>query len=303
MKQPTYKGTGVALITPFTPSKTIDYPALERIINFVIDSGVDYVVSLGTTGEAITLSSEECRAVLDFTIKIVDQRVPLVAGLFGHNYTEKLVKGIKNYNLDGIDAIMSSSPAYSKPPQEGIYRHYMAIGEVSPVPIIIYNVPGRTSSNIHPETILRLAEASKKFAAVKEASGDIVQAMQIIKNKPEEFLVVCGDDPIALPMIACGGAGVISVIANAFPAHFSDMTRAALAGDLQHARQISDELLDIHPWLYVEGNPVGIKAAMEIMGHCSREVRIPLVPLSNSHYEELKKELQMVKSSAKLIKS
>ena len=303
MKQPKFRGTGVALITPFTPSKAIDYPALERIINFVIDSGVDYVVSLGTTGEAITLSSKECRAVLDFTIKTVDQRVPVVAGLFGHNYTEKLVKGIQDYNMDGIDAIMSSSPAYSKPPQEGIYRHYMAIAEVSPVPIIIYNVPGRTSSNIHPETILRLAEASNQFAAVKEASGDIVQAMQIIKNKPEDFLVICGEDPITLPMIACGGAGVISVIANVFPAHFSKMTRAALNGDLQFARQISDELLDIHPWLYVEGNPVGIKAAMEIMEHCTKDVRIPLVPLSNGSYASLRKELLKVKSPAQLIKS
>lgn len=290
MQQHKFSGTGVALVTPFS-NHDVDYPALKKIINFVIKGGVDYIVSLGTTGEAITLSSEECRQVFDFTIKTVDGRVPLVAGLFGHNFTEKLVKGIKNYNLDGFDAIMSSSPAYSKPPQEGIYQHYMKIAEASPTPIIIYNVPGRTSSNVLAETTLRLAESSKKFVAVKEASGDLVQASQIIKYRPEHFLVISGDDPLAVPLLACGGHGVISVIANLFPNRFSTMIRAALDGNFDLAHRIHLDLLDVHPWLYKEGNPVGIKAAMEIIGKCSKEVRIPLVSLTDSSYNSLKKEI------------
>lgn len=290
MQQHKFSGTGVALVTPFH-NYDVDYPALKNIIDFVIDGGVDYIVSLGTTGEAITLSSEECRQVFDFTIKAVDSRVPIVAGLFGHNYTEKLVNGIKNYNFDGFDAIMSSSPAYSKPPQEGIYQHYMKIAEASPIPIIIYNVPGRTSSNVHPETTLRLAESSPKFVAVKEASGDLVQASQIIKNRPDNFLVLSGDDPLALPLISCGGDGVISVIANLFPNRFSTMIRAALDGNFETARRIHLDLLDVHPWLYKEGNPIGIKAAMEVIGKCSKEVRIPLVPLSTASYNSLKQEI------------
>lgn len=293
MQQHKFKGTGVALVTPFR-NYEVDYPALENVINFVIDGGVDYIVSLGTTGEAITLSSEECRAVFDFTIKTVDERVPIVAGLFGHNYTEKLAKGIKNYNFDGFDALMSSSPAYNKPPQEGIYQHYMRIAEASPIPIIIYNVPGRTSSNVHAETTLRLAEASDKFMAVKEASGDLIQASQIIKYRPDHFLVLSGDDPLALPLISCGGDGVISVIANLFPGRFSTMISAALSGDFQLAQKIHLELLNIHPWLYVEGNPIGIKAALEIIGRCSKEVRIPLVPLTDATYSKLKKEIGKV---------
>ena len=293
MQQHKFRGTGVALVTPFR-DHDVDYPALKNIINFVIDGGVDYIVSLGTTGEAITLSSDECRQVFDFTIQVVDGRVPLVAGLFGHNYTEKLANGIRNYNFDGFDALMSSSPAYNKPPQEGIFQHYMKIAEASPVPIIIYNVPGRTSSNIHAETTLRLAEASKKFVAVKEASGDLVQASQIIKYRPDHLLVLSGDDPLALPLIACGGDGVISVIANAFPNLFSTMIRAALEGNFNLASQINLDLLDIHPWLYVEGNPIGIKAAMEILGKCTKEMRIPLVPLTDGSYANLKKEIGKV---------
>lgn len=291
MKQQKFSGTGVALVTPFR-NKTIDYPALQGIIEFVIKGGVDYLVSLGTTGEAVTLSSKECRQVLDFTIEKVDGRIPIAAGLFGSNYTESLVAKIKGYNFDGIDAVMSSSPAYNKPPQEGIYQHYMAVAEVAPVPIIIYNVPGRTGSNVLPETVLRLAEASDKFAAVKEASGNLTQAMQIIKNKPDNFLVLSGDDPLALPLIASGGDGLISVIANAYPAAFSDMIRATRSGEWPTAQALNLALLDVHPWLYVEGNPVGIKAAMEILGLCRREVRLPLSPLSDKAFQSLKLEME-----------
>lgn len=293
MKQQKFRGTGVALVTPFK-NKAIDYPTLERIIEHVITGGVEYVVSLGTTGEAITLTSQECRDVLDFTIKTVAKRVPIVAGFFGGNFTDSLVTKIQNYNFDGIDAIMSSSPAYSKPSQEGIFQHYMAIEKVSPIPIIIYNVPGRTSSNVLPDTVLRLAHASEKFVAVKEASGDVVQAMKILKNRPEHLLVLSGDDPLTLPIIASGGDGVISVIANALPALFSDMVRAALAGDLDTARRLNLELLDVHPLLYTEGNPAGIKAAMEILRLGSKEVRIPLTSVSDITYQALKGELEKV---------
>ena len=299
MNQP-FRGTGVALVTPFK-EHWVDYDALEKIIEHTIQGGVDYIVALGTTGEAITQSREECRAVFDFTIEKVDKRVPIVAGLFGSNYTERLVEGIKNYNLDGFAAIMSSSPAYNKPPQEGIYQHFMAVEEVSPLPIIIYNVPGRTSSNITAETTLRLAHASDKFVAVKEASGDIGQAMQIIKNRPSNFAVISGDDPLTLPMIACGGDGVISVIANAFPAEFSDMVRAAIGGDFQKARMLNDLLLDVHPWLYVDGNPTGVKAALEMIGLCRKEVRLPLVPASKQTMEGLWEEVKKIIRSPHLV--
>lgn len=281
------------MVTPFR-NKAVDYDALETIIEHVIQGGVDYLVSLGTTGEAITLSSKECREVFDFTIKVVKGRKPLVAGLFGSNFTEALVEKIRNYNLEGFDAIMSSSPAYSKPPQEGIFQHYMQVVGISPVPIIIYNVPGRTCSNVKPETILRLAESSDKFAGVKEASGNLEQAMKILKHRPEHFAVISGDDPLTVPMMSCGGDGAISVIANMYPAHFSAMVRSALEGDFATAARLNAELLDIHPWLYIENNPVGVKAGMEILGLCSKEVRIPLVPLSEGNYEHLKKEMALV---------
>jgi len=204
------------------------------------------------------------------------------------------VDGIRNYDFDGIDAIMSSSPAYSKPSQEGIFQHYMKIAEVAPRPIIIYNVPGRTCSNVLPETILRLAEASEQFIAVKEAAGDVVQAMQIAKNKPENFLLLSGDDPLTLPIIASGGMGVISVIANAFPREFSTMVRAAIDGDYDLARSQNANLLDVHPWLYTDGNPPGVKAAMEILGLCRRDVRIPQTSVSEATFQALKAEIEKV---------
>lgn len=298
MKQQQFRGTGVALVTPFKDSE-VDFSSLGKIIEHTISGGVDYLVSLGTTGEAVTLSAEECRKVVDFTKKVNAGRVPLVAGFFGSNDTAALVGKIKNFDFNGFDGILSSSPAYNKPTQEGIYQHYMKIAEVCPVPIIIYNVPGRTASNILPDTILRLANASEKFAAVKEASGDIVQGMKIIKEKPEHFSVLSGDDPTAFSLIAAGGQGVISVIANALPEQFSEMVRAALNGDIDTARDINLQLLDVHPWLYVDGNPAGIKAAMEILNFGSRDVRLPLVPIQERNFLSLKKELEKVLSKKK----
>ncbi len=291
MNQPKLSGTGVALVTPFR-DKAIDFPALERMINYVIEGGVDFIVSLGTTGEATNQSAEECRQVLDFTLEKVAGRVPVVAGLFGGNYTQRLVNVIKDYNFDGFSAIMSSSPAYIKPSQDGIFAHYMALAEVSPLPIIIYNVPGRTSSNIEAETTIRLAHASDKFLAVKEASGDIAQAIKIIKEKPGRFQVWSGEDPLTYPILACGGTGVISVIANAFPKEFSGMVRYAMQGNFTEARELNELLHDIHPHLYAHGNPAGVKAVLDMLGLCSKEVRIPLTQLPDSDYQKLRAEIQ-----------
>ena len=299
MRPQLFKGTGVATITPFLENGKIDYTALEKIIEYQIEGGVDYIVSLGTTGEAVTLSSKECREVFDFTIKIVNERVPIVAGLFGRNDTKALVDRINEFNFDGFSGILSSNPAYTKPSQEGIFQHYMHVAKASPLPIIIYNVPGRTSSNVSAETIVRLANASEKFVAVKEASGDIVQGMSMIKHAPDDFLVLSGDDPTALGLIAGGGDGVISVIANSHPHVFSNMVNAALNGDFATAQKLNIELHDIHQWLYCEGNPVGVKGAMEILGLSSRHVRLPLTPLSADNLSKLKAEMEKTEVSLK----
>lgn len=289
MKQ--FRGTGVALVTPFSNGK-VDYASLKRIIDYNINSGVDYLVSLGTTGEAVNLSEKECQKILRFTAKVANGRVPLVAGLFGDNNTFRLIERLNKYDLEGYAAVMSASPHYVKPNQEGIYRHFMEVAKATPLPIILYNVPGRTSSNMTAATTLRLAHASDKFIAIKEASGDITQAAKIIKEKPADFLVISGDDPTALGLIACGGDGVISVIGNAFPSEFSDMIRAALNGDFATATQLNLQLINVHDWLYIDGNPVGIKAALNILGYCNTDVRLPLAPMAPANFKQLKKEME-----------
>jgi 4-hydroxy-tetrahydrodipicolinate synthase len=294
MDQQKFSGTGVALVTPFLNGK-IDFAALERIIEHVIQGGVDFLVSLGTTGEAITLSERECREVFDFTLRVNNGRLPVVAGMFGDNNTARLVERVKSFNFEGFDAIMSSSPSYSKPSQEGIFLHFMELEKVSPLPIIIYNVPSRTGRNVQADTALRLANASKKFIAIKEAAGDMAQAMRLIKYRPDHLLVLSGDDPLTLPIIACGGHGVISVIANAMPREWSDMTRAALSGDLHTARRLNNQLLDIHPWLYIEGNPSGVKGLMEYLGLCSKEVRLPMAPISEANLKALVFEVEKLR--------
>jgi len=287
-----FSGTGVALITPFTNKGAVDFSALERIIEHCISGGVDYLVSLGTTGEAITLSRKECLEVFAFTVKINKGRVPLMAGLFGHNDTAALQERIRTFDFTGFDGILSSSPAYSKPTQEGIYQHYMKVAEVAPLPIVIYNVPGRTSSTVAPETILRLAKASNRFVAVKDATGDLIGAAKIIKDKPDHFQVLSGDDPTCLPLLSIGGTGVISVIGNLLPGPYSQMVQAARSGDFSTARAIHLATINLHHWLYLEGNPSGIKAALEIAGICERHMRLPLVSYTDAAFGKMKKEIE-----------
>jgi 4-hydroxy-tetrahydrodipicolinate synthase len=272
-----FTGTGVALVTPFK-NGMVDYDGLKRLINHNIDGGVEFLVSLGTTGESVTLSEAEQHAVLDFTIKIVAGRVAIVAG-FGGNNTAALIQNIKNYHFKGIDGILSASPAYNKPTQEGIYQHFMAIAAIAPCPIILYNVPGRTASNMTPETTLRLANASDKFVAIKEASGNLAQCMDIVNGeKPAHFSVLSGDDNLTLPMLACGMDGLVSVIANAYPKGYSDLVRAGLKGDFETARKLHYSFMNLVDLLFVDGNPAGVKYALQQLGVCGEELRLPLVP-------------------------
>ena len=288
-------GTGVALVTPFKNGK-VDFDALTKIVEHVIHGGVDYLVALGTTGESATLSEVEQRQVLDHILKVNDQRKPIVAGNFGGNDTAALCTRIKHYNFSGIDAILSSSPAYNKPTQEGIYRHYMAIAEVSPIPVILYNVPGRTGSHVLPTTTIRIAKESQTVAAIKDASGNIDQGAEIIQAGISGFTVLSGDDPTALSLVQAGGRGAISVVANLFPEIFSSMITAAINGDNQSATALNDQLADLHPLLYEEGNPSGIKAAMSAIGLCESELRLPLVAASDSLKSMIKLEVERINS-------
>ena len=281
------KGTGVALVTPFNEDKSVDYKGLENLLNHVIDGGIDYLVLMGTTGESVTLSKVEKVAVVDFCKKINNSRIPVVLGIGGNN-TMQVVEDIKSANLDGIDAILSVSPAYNKPSQEGIYQHYKMISGNCPLPIIVYNVPGRTASNISAETIIRLANDFKNIVAVKEASGDMDQIMKIIKNKPSDFVVLSGDDGLTLPMIHMGAEGVISVIGQSHPKEYSDMVSFGLSGNKEIANQLHNKLYDFYVPLYAEGNPVGVKACLELLGICKSQVRLPLVEASDAIKNELK---------------
>jgi 4-hydroxy-tetrahydrodipicolinate synthase len=287
------RGTGVALITPFNQEKEIDYPALQKLIEHCIAGGVDSLISMGTTGESVTLTKEEKAQLLAFTIKQAAGRAQIIVGIGGNN-TQEVADEIESLDTTGISAILSSSPAYNKPSQEGIYQHYMALEKVAKLPIIIYNVPGRTASNLTAETTLRLAHASSKFAGVKEASGDLAQATKIIKDRPEHFLVLSGDDPLALALVGIGGDGVISVIANAYPKEFSQMIRMSLNGEFKAAQKINNTLFDLHKWLYIDGNPSGIKAACHLLGICENEFRLPLVPMAAANYQKLREAMQAI---------
>jgi len=281
------KGTGVAIVTPFKLDKSVDYSALEKLVNHLIDGGIDYLVVMGTTGESVTLSVSEKKEILDFVVKINNKRLPIVLGI-GGNCTATVVDLFKTTDLSDVDAILSVSPYYNKPTQEGIYQHYKALAEVTDKPIILYNVPGRTASNIAAKTTLRLANDFKNIVAVKEASGSLEQCMEIINNKPEGFLVISGDDALTLPMIACGGNGVISVLANAYPKGFSDMVSAALANDLVTARALHYKYFEMIHYLFVDGNPAGVKVALNLLDIMNVDVRLPLVDVTESTFNKIK---------------
>ena len=288
MKKHKFSGTGVALITPFKNNKDVDYQSLEKIINHVVENDVDYIVTLGTTGETPTLLSAEKNEIVRFTVQTVARRIPVVVGIGGNN-TSDTVQTIHKFDLQGIDGILSVVPYYNKPNQEGIYQHYKTIGEASPLPVIAYNVPGRTGVNMTAETTLRIAADCPNIVAVKEASGNISQIMQILKNRPEHFLVLSGDDNLTFPMLALGADGVISVAVQAAPKTFSDMVRLTLAGDFASARTKHYQMLDLMDALFADGSPAGIKAALSLSELCKNELRLPLVPVNEKVFEVIQK--------------
>ncbi|MBC7650878.1 MAG: 4-hydroxy-tetrahydrodipicolinate synthase [Deinococcales bacterium] len=272
-------GTGVAIVTPFKKDANVDFNALETIINHIINGGAEYIVTLGTTGETPTLSRDEKLAILDITIDIVNNRVPVVVGI-GGNDTAAIIKDLETFPLDNVSAILSASPYYSKPSQEGLFLHYKALAQASPKPILLYNVPGRTGRNLAAATTTLLAHEVPNIGGIKEAHSDMTQCMQIIRDRPADFLVVTGDDELSLPQIACGFDGVISVAANAFPQQFSHMIRLCLKGNFEAARAIHYKLLDAYTMLFVENNPAGVKAFMYELGLLQNVLRLPVTPVS-----------------------
>ena len=275
-----FVGTGVALVTPFKKDFSVDHEALEKIINHVIEGGVEYLVVLGTTGEPATLTSQEKEAVIDTVIKVNNKRLPLVLGVGGNN-TMQLVDELKTRDFSAFSAILSVSPYYNKPTQEGIYQHFSAIAKASPIPVILYNVPGRTASNMLPSTVLRLANEFPNIIGIKEAAGDIVQAMKIIQGKPKDFLVISGDDMITLPMVLAGGSGVISVIGEGFPKEFSQMVRLGLERKVEEAYALHYKIADATDMIFEQGNPAGIKQVFKALGLSENTVRLPLVSVND----------------------
>jgi 4-hydroxy-tetrahydrodipicolinate synthase len=283
----------VALVTPFLSNGKIDLKGLGKLIGYCIDGGVEYLVSLGTTGESPTLSKEEKLEVLNFTISHTRSRVPIVAG-FGGNDTAAVIKEIKAFHFKGIAAVLSVSPSYNKPTQAGIVAHYKAIAKASPVPVILYNVPGRTSSNMSAETTIELSKV-KNIIGIKEASGNFGQCMQIVKNTSKDFLKISGDDNITLPLLALGFDGVISVSGQGFPMQFSQMVREGLKGDFVAARKLHYPLVDVTDMLFAEGNPGGIKHVLQLKGVCKNNVRLPLVGISSGLQSKIKAEVAKIK--------
>ncbi|MEZ4756435.1 MAG: 4-hydroxy-tetrahydrodipicolinate synthase [Flavobacteriales bacterium] len=292
-----FRGLGVALVTPFRPNGQIDFAGLEKLIEHQIAGGVDYVVSMGTTGESVTLTKAEKKELLAQTIGFVRNRVPVVLGVGGNN-TAEVIESLNAFDMDGVDAILSVSPYYNKPTQEGIYQHYKAIAQVALRPIILYNVPGRTGSNMSADTTLRLAKDFRNIIAIKEASANLDQMGRILKHKPKDFMLISGDDALTLPILAMGGVGVISVVGNALPREFSTLVNAALKGDLDTARREHLRLIDVIELLFVEGNPGGIKEALKILGICGNPVRLPLVNVS----EATAKRLYQALADAEVVK-
>ncbi|MCU0362382.1 MAG: 4-hydroxy-tetrahydrodipicolinate synthase [Bacteroidales bacterium] len=292
-----FKGTGVAIVTPFKNDSSIDFSALGRIIEHVIGGGVNYIVVLGTTGEASTLSKDEKKAVISYAVEAVAGRLPIVAGIGGNN-TQEVVNSVRNTDLEGIEGILSVAPYYNKPGQKGLYQHFKAIATASSLPVILYNVPGRTGVNISADTCLELAHEFGNIVAVKEASGDLAQIMKILRGKPESFSVISGDDMLTIPVIAAGGSGVISVLANAFPAECSELAGHALKGNFKSAREIQFRYLEMIELLFAEGNPSGVKEMMSIMNLCNNNVRLPLVPVGRNMHARIQKAMEEVRGKS-----
>ncbi len=284
-------GMGVALITPFKEDESIDFDALARLIEYQIQNGTDYLVVLGTTAETPTLTEAEKMAIQDFVLERAKGRIPLVLGVSGNN-TRAVVDRLKRDPLDGFDAVLSVVPYYNKPSQEGIYQHYKAIAAATVKPVILYNVPGRTGVNMTAETTLRLARECNNIIAIKEASGNITQMDDIIKNKPVDFMVISGDDGITFPLLTLGAVGVISVIGNAFPKEFSKMVRLGLNGDFKQALQMHHRFTELFSLLFVDGNPAGVKCLLNMMGYIENRLRLPLVPTRVTTYEQIKDVLR-----------
>ncbi len=290
MLRDTLKGTGVALVTPFQKDQSIDFAALENLIEIQIKGGIDYIVTLGTTGESVTLTEKEKLEVFNFTVEKVNGRLPIVIGIGGNN-TASVIEAFGKFDLTKVVAILSVTPYYNKPTQEGLFQHYTALANVAPKPIILYNVPGRTGRNMTAATSLRLA-AHPNIAGIKEASPELAQTIELLKDRPKDFLVVSGDDEIVIAQIACGMDGVISVAANAFPKPFSDMIRYSMAGDFSMAKRLNDLLVEGYSYMYEENNPAGIKAYLAEQGVIENVLRLPLVPVSAPLQAKIQKYLQ-----------
>ena len=285
------QGTGVAIITPFKSTMEVDFDALEKLIDFIIADGIEYIVTLGTTGETPTLDTEEKYDIINFTYEKVDNRVPVVVGVGGNN-TKEVMENLQSFPLDKAVAVLSASPYYNKPSQEGIFQHYKNVADASPKPVILYNVPGRTGSNITAETTIRLAKEVENIGGIKEASGNMIQCMHILRDRPDNFLVVSGDDHLTLPLIACGMDGVISVAANCFPKDFSNMVRHCLQNNFTSARPLHYKCLEGNDLLFAENNPAGAKAFLYEMGIIENVLRLPLIPLSDSIHQKVKTSLK-----------
>ena len=285
------KGMGVALITPFKEDESVDYDALMRIVDYLIQNNADFLCVLGTTAETPTLTEEEKKKIKRMVIERVNGRVPILLGVGGNN-TRAIVDTLKHDDFTGVDAILSVVPYYNKPSQEGIYQHYSTIAQASRLPVILYNVPGRTGVNMSAETTLRLAKEYPNIVAIKEASGNITQMDDIIKNKPADFMVISGDDGITFPLLTLGAVGVISVIGNAFPKEFSKMVRLALNGDFKNALSIHHRFTELFSLLFVDGNPAGVKCLLNAMGYIENKLRLPLVPTRITTYEKIRAVLQ-----------
>jgi 4-hydroxy-tetrahydrodipicolinate synthase len=289
-----FRGTGVAIVTPFRNDSSIDFAALGRIVNHVIDGGVNYIVAMGTTGESVTVSKDERKAIFSYIREAIDNRVPLVAGIGGNN-TQEIVNCVRNTDFTGIDAILSVSPYFNKPNQRGLFQHYKAVATWCPIPVILYNVPGRTACNLTAETCLELAHECDNINGIKEASGNMEQIMKIIKGKPDNFLLISGDDMATLPIIAMGGSGVISVIANIYPSQWSELVNQSLKYNFKAAREIQFKLMEILELLFIDGSPSGVKAMLNNINLCQNNLRLPLVPVGKPILTRIQKAMAELK--------